>query len=152
MTKTTIVRYIDAPIETVFSCISDIRNFSQAIPHIKNVEFLTEQKVGAGTRFIETRDMHGNEASTEIEVREYSENDHFRAVADSHGTIWDTIFTVETVKSEQGEQTKLVMVMEARAYRLIPKIINPLMKGMVKKAVCADMDAVKLYCEAQPEN
>ncbi len=149
MTTTKIVQTINAPIEAVFSCVADIRNFSEAIPHIINIEFLTEQQVGTGTRFKETRLMNGREATVELEVREYSENDHFRIVADAHGTIWDTIFTVEKRGTDTAPITELVMVMEARAYKLLPKIMNPLMKGMIKKAISGDMDAVKAYCEAQ---
>lgn len=71
------------------------------------------------------------------------ENDRIRLVSDSHGTVWDTVFTV---KAEQ-RQTELTMVMDAKAYKLLPKLINPLIKGMVKKAIMQDMNAVKTYCE-----
>ena len=37
--------------------------------------------------------------------------------------------------------------MDARAHKLPPKLMNPLIKGMVQKAVEKDMDAVKAYCE-----
>ena len=73
-------RQIDAPIEKVFAAVSDVRNFSEAVPHIVKVEFLTDQKTGVGTRFRETRLMGGKEASTELEVTEYVENDRVRIV------------------------------------------------------------------------
>ncbi len=37
--------------------------------------------------------------------------------------------------------------LDARAYKPLPKLMNPLIKGMVQKAVGKDMDAVKAYCE-----
>jgi len=39
------------------------------------------------------------------------------------------------------------MSMEARSYKLIPKIMNPLIKRMIKKMIEIDMDFVKVFCE-----
>ena len=39
------------------------------------------------------------------------------------------------------------MTMDAKAYQLLPKLMNPLIKGMIKKAIMQDMDLVKIYCE-----
>lgn len=145
MTQIKVTTDIAAPLPLVFQTIADIREFSKVVPDIVNVEFLTEQQLGKGTRFVETRLMHGKEASTELEVTEYVDNDKIRLVADSHGTIWDTTFTV----TEQNGQTTLVMIMDAKAYKLLPKLMNPLIKGAVTKAVASDMAQVKAFCENQ---
>ena len=138
-----ITRTIAAPIEKVFNTVADISEYSKAVPHIVKVEFLSDTKRGIGTRFRETRLMNSREAATELEVTEFSDNDRVRMVADSHGTVWDTIFTVKA----KGVQTELRAAMEGRAYKLLPKIMNRLIGGMVKKAVEKDMDLVKTYCE-----
>ena len=138
-----IKRTINAPTDVVFKTVADINQFSQAIPHIIKVEILSDVKSGVGTRFRETRLMKGKEATTELEVTEYTENDRIRIVADSHGTVWDTLFTVKA----KDEQTLLTMIMDARAYKLLPKLINPMVKGVIKKAIAKDMDAVKVFCE-----
>jgi len=143
MSLTTITRKINAPIEKVFKAVADISQFSLAIPHIKKVEFLSAKKTGVGTRFRETRVMRGKESMTELEVTEYIENDRIRLVADSHGTIWDTLFTV---KSDNG-QTELIMTMEAKSYKLFPQILNLLMKGFIAKMIERDMNYVKDFCE-----
>jgi len=80
---------------------------------------------------------------TELELTEYVENESLRFVADSHGTIWDTVYTLKAVNGG----TELTLVMDAKAYRWLPKIINVAMKGMVKRAVAKDVDCVKEYCE-----
>jgi hypothetical protein len=144
MRQTIVNRKIKAPVDLVFKTIADIRNFSKAVPNIVNVEFLSDQKSGVGTRFRETRDMNGKESSTELEVTEYVENDHVRIVSDSHGTVWDSLFTVE----ESDHYTELTLTMEAKAYQLLPKLMNPLMKYFIKKEIEKDMDAVKNYCES----
>ena len=143
MSKITITKAIDAPIEIVFNTVADIRNFSKAVPDIMDVEFLSDQKSGVGTRFKETRKINGREASTELEITEYEENDHVRIVSDSHGTVWDSLFSV---KKGNGK-TDLTLVMDARAYKFLPKLLNPIMKYFIKKEIAKDMDAVKMYCE-----
>lgn len=143
MSITTINRKINAPPERVFKAVSDINQFSKAIPHIIKIEFLSEIKSGLGTKFRETRLMRGKESTTILEVTEYIENDRIRLVADSHGTIWDTLFTVKS----EADHTELIMTMEARTNKLVPKVLNWLMKGMIAKMMAKDLDFVKDFCE-----
>src|SRR6185295_361887 len=86
-----VMRTIDAPIDVVFRTVADITQFSRALPHIVKVEFLSDARLGAGTRFRETRLMKGKENVTELEVTEYVENDRVRLVADNHGVVWDSV-------------------------------------------------------------
>ena len=96
MSRITVTRTIDAPLDVVFRTVADIRQFSKALPRIVKFEFLSEVKSGVGTRFRETRLMKGKEATTELEVTEFIENDRIRLVADDHhGTVWDTLFAVK---------------------------------------------------------
>ena len=143
MSRITIQRTINAPIDLVFRTVSDINNYSKAVPDIVNFEFLSDVKSGVGIRFRETRMMGKKEAMTELEVTEFIKNDRIRMVADSHGTVWDSVFTVKP--AEEGTELKLTM--DAKAYKLLPKIINPIIKGIIKKGVERDVDAVKTYCE-----
>lgn len=140
-----IKRTINAPIDRVFKTVADISQFSRAIPHIVNVEYLSRVRSGVGTRFRETRLMKGKEASTELEVTEYVLNERIRLVADSHGVVWDSIFVV----ASSGGHTELTLTMDVNAYKLMPKLMYPLIKGMVQKAVEQDMDSVKTFCEAK---
>ncbi len=126
-----------------FETVADIRNFSKAVTDIVDVEFLSDQKSGVGTRFKETREINGREASTELEVTEYEQNDHIRMVSDSHGTVWDSLFSVKRINGN----TELTLVMDANAYKFLPKLLNPVMRYFIKKEIAKDMDAVKLYCE-----
>lgn len=147
MPNTVVTRAIAAPLDVVFKAVSDIQQFSKAVPHIVNVEFLSPVHSGVGTKFRETRRMRGKDQVTELEVTEFKENDCVRFVADSHGTVWDTVFTVEPDR----DYTLLTMTMDARTRKLIPKIMNRLIGPMIKKAVEQDMDAVKKFCEQQKQ-
>ena len=143
MARTTVRRTIAAPAHVVFEAISDPGRFSKAVPDIVRVEIVSEVTSGVGTRFRETRLMHGKEATTELEVTEYVENERIRIVADSHGTLWDSVFTLKPA----GGKTGLELAMDAKPHGIMSKIATPLMKGMLKKALERDMDAVKAYCE-----
>ncbi len=146
MTRTELSRTINAPPGVVFSTIADISNFSEAVPHIEHVEFLSEARTGVGARFRETRVMGGRKAATVLEVTEYVADQRVRFVSDQGGTVWDTIFTVEP--DPEGRGTRLVMVMEARPHTLVAKLITPLMKRVIARAIAADLDAVKAFAEA----
>lgn len=138
-------RRIVAPLELVFRTISDVRNFRKAVPDITQIEFLTDQQVGAGTRFRETRSTKGREQTVDLEVLEYVENDRVRMVSDAGGTVWDTLFTV----SEDSGTVLLEMQMDVKPHTLFARIVTPLIRGMVAKAVASDMGSVKEYCEAE---
>ena len=143
MRPITVERFIRASPRRVFETVADIREFSKALPHVVKVDFLSEKKTGVGARFRETRLMKGKESVTELEVTEYISDDRVRMVADSHGTVWDSVFSVAQL--EAG--TTLTLVMEARAHRWLPRLINSLIRGVVTKAVEKDLDLVKQFCE-----
>ncbi len=139
-----IIKEIDAPVETVFTTVADIREFSKAIPHILRVEFLSDRKSGKGTKFRETREINGKEISNILEVTEYKKPEYIRIISDSQGTIWDTKFVV----TESNSHTLLTMTMDARANTWIAKIMNPMLKYFIKKEIQKDIKAVKAYCES----
>ena len=145
MANVTVTRRIDAPADAVFRTVAHIEQFSQAVPHILRVEFLSEVKSGVGTRFRETRMMMGREASTELEVTEYVENERVRIASEAGGALWDTVFTV----APDGEGTELKMVMDATPRTAGARMTLPLVIGAVRKAVEQDMDSVKAFCERQ---
>ena len=142
-----ISKTISAPLDVVFRTISDVRNFRAAVPHITNIEFLTEQQVGTGTRFRETRSMKGREHTVELEVAEFIRDDRVRMISDEGGTVWDTVFVVE----QHDDHVTLVTTMDIRPHRLMARIVSPFIRGMVAKAVEADMDSVKDFCESDSE-
>lgn len=143
MTTTTSSITIAAPVEDVFDTVAHIDRFSEAVPSIREVEFLSEVRRGVGARFREIREMNGREGSTVLEVIEYEQNERVRIVSDAGGATWDTVFT--TMPTTNG--TELAMVMEAKPHTLLARISTPMIKGMVAKAIQSDLDAVKEFCE-----
>jgi uncharacterized membrane protein len=136
-------RTIRAPREELFDTTAHIEEYAEVIPHITKVEFLTDQRVGVGTRFKETRQMGRRSATTELEVAEYERPDRVRMVSDAGGTMWDTTFTYTSTQAG----TDVHLVMDIRPHTFLARIVTPFIKGSVGKAVQADLDAVKRHFE-----
>lgn len=147
MTETYASCLVRAPVGTVFDVVAHIEKLTAAVPTITNVEFLTEQHRGVGTRFRETRVMGRREATTELEVTEYEPGERIRLLADEGGSTWDSTFTT----TAEAEGTRLGLRMVATPYTLSARVLNPLTKSIVAKAVRGDLEAVKAYCEQEPE-
>ena len=143
MTEFTATRFIEAPVTRVFATVAHIEEFRQVVPHIVDVEFLSEQRTGAGTRFRETRLMGKRKAATVLEVTEYTPDEQVRLVSEAGGTVWDTVF----LTVPEGSGTSLTMTMVARPQTLLGRVLTPLIARSVDKAVEADMDAVKAHLE-----
>lgn len=144
MGETRVSRSIAAPVHAVFEVVAHIDRFREAIPHIVDVAYLSDETRGVGTRFRETGLMGKRRATTDLECTEYEPPNRVRMVSDAGGAVWDTVLTV----TEEDEGCRLEMVMDARPHSLFAKITVPLFGRMVTKAVEADMDAVKAHCEA----
>ena len=144
MSRTEIQRTIAAPADKVFAAVADVEQFSRAVENIERVEFVSATRTGPGTRFRETRLMRGREATVELEITEFAAPERVRFLSEAGGVRWDTVFTVAATR---GGNTRLTMVMEATPLTFAARLMVPLTKGMVRKAIAADMDAVKEYCE-----
>ena len=107
------------------------------------MEFLSDSHSGKGTRFRETRLMRGKRSSVDLEVTEYEPDARVRFVSDTHGTTWDTVFIV----TPDGRGSVLAMTMDATGHGILPRIVNVLIQGTVRRAIEGDLDAVKAYCE-----
>jgi len=149
MSRITVSHTIQAPVATVFKAVTDIEHLPDSNPDVVRVDFLSDQKSGAGTRFRETRSARGKEMVTELEVTEHVENEHARFVTDSGGTVWDTVFTFRPKGSPAGSATELVIQLDARPHKLLARVMVPLIKGMVRKGMEKHIDALREYCERQ---
>jgi hypothetical protein len=134
---------IEAPLEEVFRTISLASEFSNAIPHILEIEFLSEIHEGIGTKFRETRLMNNRKTTTTLEVTEFDRNKSIRIIAIAGGTTWDSLFSVK----QEENHVKLTLEMEARPHHIFAKIMNYFIKDMLQKALKNDLKSVKEYCE-----
>jgi uncharacterized protein YndB with AHSA1/START domain len=138
-----VTRVVRAPAARVFAAVAHPRRFAHAIGGVTRIEDLSDVTSGVGTRFRQTRVMNGRETTMDFAVTEYVENERIRILNETHGTVWDSLFTFAAAPDE----TTLRLVMDARARRPLPRLLLPLVCLLVRKAVARDIDAVKAYCE-----
>ena len=135
---------IDAPLDAVFGVVSDPQKYADIVPHIIGIRFLTAQDRGLGVRFSETRLVRGQEFRSELEVTEFIDHEKIRLISDDGGTKW--VSNIYTVAKDEGCELRIEM--EANAYRLPAMIMNFLCRGLIRKEISKDLDAIKHYCEA----
>jgi hypothetical protein len=87
--------------------------------------------------------MNGKQMPTELTVKEYMRNERFRLVAESHGTVWDSLFVV----TGGPDRARPTLTMDARSERLLTRLMVFLFSGVVARAIGRDMNTVKAWCE-----
>ena len=145
MTKVRVACEIAASESRVFEVVSDIDGLPQGDPDVLRVEYLGERHAGVGTRFRDVRLVRGKELHSDLTVTELEEPTSIRMVSDTHGTVWDTRYEVRA--GENG--STLTVTMEATPHAALPKVLNPLMRGMFRKGIAKHAQAVKAYCEGR---
>ncbi len=137
-------RDIAASAQTVFDTVANPQAFADAIPNVERVEFLSDATSGTGTRFWEVRTVKGKPVSTALEVTDFDPGKLVRIVSDAGGTIWDSVFEV----SDSPSGCTLTLTMDARPHNIAARLLTPLIMGMVKRNLSADMDHLKSHCES----
>src|SRR6185436_15068203 len=75
-----------------FATFTDLRNAATNVRGIKKIEVLTEGPIRAGTQFLETRSMFGNEAIETMEITAFDSPRFYSVGCDSYGARFDTTF------------------------------------------------------------
>jgi uncharacterized protein YndB with AHSA1/START domain len=135
-------RTINAAPDRVFATVADPAEFSKATGGA-GVEYLTAQRDGVGTKFRASRMNKNKLTAFDQEVTEYVPGERIRLVNVTHGTPWDSVFAVRA----DGDRSVLTLTMDAAPRSFVQRLMMPLIRGMVQKALDKDMDAVKAFCE-----
>ncbi len=144
MASETMSRAISAPVDTVFSAVSEIEAYPETFPSVTSVQFLTEQRDGVGTRFKETRLGSGRDGTSEVRVTDFVAGERIRLEDESLGSSWSTTYTV----ADDGGTTRLTMAVEAEPRKLMARLTMGLSMGGYRKNMEKHLDAIKAHCEA----
>jgi carbon monoxide dehydrogenase subunit G len=142
----TLTRRIAAPPAAVFAVVTNVERMPAVIPDIRRIELLTPGPVGVGTKFKETRVMFGKEATETFEVVDFVPAVRYTVVAVSCGAE----NRCEHRFSPEAGGTVLELEIRTRPVTLFAKLFAPigwLMKGVMKKAIGKDLDAVAAAAE-----
>jgi len=133
---------IDAPPEKVFQIFADLSNAERNIESIKKIEMLTEGAVGQGTRWRETREIFGKQATEEMWISDWRPPRAYTVACDSCGVHYET----ELVFQGSGSGTEVVMRMHVKPQTLKAKLLAPLgilFAGVFKKCMRKDIDDLR---------
>ena len=143
-----ISRHINAPIETVFDAVTDLRKAEERIEAIVKMEVLTDGPIGVGTRFRETRVMFGKEATEEMEIGSFDRPNGYTVTAESHGCKYLSGFRLEEVDGG----TTITMTFEAFPQTTVAKVMGVLTKPLQKKMgemIGKDLEDIKRAIESR---
>src|SRR5258706_4012484 len=138
---------IAAPVERVFEVFTDLRNAPGRIIGIKRLEVLTDGPIGVGTKFRETREMFGKDATEEMAITECDRPRMYSVGALSCGCR----YTVRYDFRSDGAETIVELDFRGEAVSIFAKLLMPvmgwLMSGSMKQCMQQDLDDLKAFIE-----
>ena len=149
MASVTMSTRVAAPQERVFEVYTELEHAVERIPDITKLELLSEGPFGEGTRWRETRVMMKKEATEEMWVTGFKPPHSYTVEAESHGVHYDTLFEFEP----DGDGTQVRWTFRGTPLTLGAKMTSTifgfLFKGMMKKCMQRDLDALRDVCEGR---
>ena len=142
---------IQAPPERVFEAATDTDHFQDWMQNFVRVEVLTEGPFANGTQFLEYRKMFGKVAFEHFEVVHYEPPTRLDLFVD--GTkgatkrgVYHFVHTFEPL--DGGQATLLRLVGNIEGMGIMGAILGVFFKGMFRKAMQKDFDALKAWIES----
>ncbi len=149
MAQITVRRDVDAPADAVWQVMTDLERSPQVVSAIGEVERLDSgDGFGVGTRWRETRQMFGREATEEMEVTAVEPGRCYTVEADSRGAHYTSTMRVEPVDERRS---RVSMVFAGEPDGLVSKVfattIGKLFEGATRKALQSDLDDIARAAE-----
>lgn len=145
-----VTRETTASPDQVWALMSDIEGSPDVLSGVIRVERLDDgDEFAPGLRWRETREIAGREASEELEVTAVDEGRSYTVEADSRGTHYRSVVTVEPA----GTGSRLSMTFTAettggRISRLVARTMGKAIEGATRKALQQDLDDIATAAEA----
>jgi carbon monoxide dehydrogenase subunit G len=149
MSSFVVTKRVEAPPETVFDVATDLAHAAEHVRGIERIEMLTPGPVGVGTKWRETRQMMGREATETLEVKAFDRPRKYVVGCESCGCYFESEFNFVP----SGNGTDVTLDVHTKALTLIAKIISPigsLMTGKtMRKLLDGDLTDVKRVAESR---
>jgi carbon monoxide dehydrogenase subunit G len=144
MDDITVIRRIDAPAADVWSLVTDLERSVDALRGITAIERLDDgDGFGVGTRWRETRELFGREATEEMEVVDLAPGSSYTVEARSGNTHY--VSTIE-VRPLDATSCELLMSLAGRsssvAGRLAAATLGRLFSPATRRAMERDLDDI----------
>lgn len=142
MTGFNMSEWIARPPKEVFDFISASENAPKIVNSVTSMVKLTEDPVRVGTRYRETRLMHGREQQAELEIVEFEPTRKYAMRNVTEGI--ETVYQYNLQPERDGTRIDLVCELKAKG---IKKLMLPLVASILKKEDGDHLQRVKKILE-----
>jgi uncharacterized protein YndB with AHSA1/START domain len=145
----TIREEFNAPVSKVYGAFTDVAAFAEWLPDIVRIETLTDAPFGVGTKWRETRKMFGKEASEVFEVVAATPGKRIELFVDGRqGSSKRGEYRFTYDFQERDGKTKLDLHASITGMGWAGVLFGWLFKGMFRKAIKKDHEALRRFVEA----
>ena len=146
----TVTRETTASPEQVWAVMTDIEGATETLSGVTVIERLDDGTgFGPGLRWRETREVFGKEATEELEVTAVDPGRSYTVEADSGGTHYRSVLTVEPAAG--GAVITMTFGAEQTGGRIasfLTRTVGRLFQGPTRKALQQDLDDIAAAAEA----
>ncbi len=142
MTGFNMSEWVARPPKEVFDFITSSENAPKIVNSVTSMVKLTEGPARVGTRYRETRLMHGKEQQAELEIVEFEPTRKYAVQNVTEGI--DTVYRYNFQPERDGTRIDLVCEVKAKG---IKKLMLPLVAAILKKEDGDHLQRVKKVLE-----
>src|SRR5687767_3590322 len=142
MTGFNMSEWVARPPEVVFDFITASDNAPKIVSSVTSMVKLTEGPVRVGTRYRETRLMHGKEQQAELEIVEFEPTGKYAMQNVTEGI--EIVYRYNFQPERDGTRIDLVCELKAKG---IKKLMLPLVASILKKEDGDHLQKVKKVME-----
>lgn len=142
MTGFNMSEWVARPPKVVFDFIANSDNASKIVQSVSSMVKLTEGHTRVGTRYRETRLMHGKEQQAELEIVEFEPTRKYAMQNVTSGI--ETVYRYNIQPERDGTRIDLVCEVKAKG---IKKLMLPLVAAILKKEDGDHLQRVKKALE-----
>ncbi len=147
--KISVSQIVHAQPALAFAIATDVKAWPGIISGIETTEILTRDPIGAGTRFRETRRMHGQLATEEMVFAEFDPPSRFVLTAYSHGTRYRATHEFKGA----GLATEMTLTFSGRPITRLAYVLSPvafLFAPLLRRQLASDLADLKRAIETRP--
>ncbi|WP_404446282.1 SRPBCC family protein [Sutcliffiella horikoshii] len=118
------------PVEEVFSYAANMDNSTKIMQNVVAIEKLTEGPLQVGTKFKETREIRGRQASSIIEFIEFLPNERYVVQSEANGL--KVVYHYDFKPTVDGG-TKVHFQGDIHTSGIVMKLTKPIIRKILKK-------------------
>ncbi|MGE0238508.1 MAG: SRPBCC family protein [Parvibaculaceae bacterium] len=144
----TVRQTIKADAATIFGVLTDIEAWADFMSGIKSAEKLTEGPLRRGSRFRETRMLHGREAREEMTVALLEAPVRLVLTADNHGAHYEVVHEIAAHKVGSELVVHFSAVPQSRLARLMAPLFG-FMGRSLERQIARDLTDIARESEGR---